>query len=95
MELGETRVVKDEFDVDLPEGYTVDELPDPVSIDMGFAAYKSRTEMHGNTLHYTREYTVRALEVPAEKYHAVQELVGQIEQDERSQAVFKKKVGAL
>ena len=93
MNWGETRTVKDDFDVELPEGYTVDEMPDPVSVDMGFAAYKSRTEMHGNTLHYAREYTVRELEVPADRYHAVQEMTGQIERDERSQAVFKKKVG--
>jgi hypothetical protein len=49
--------------------------------------------MHGNTLHYAREYTVRAVEVPADRYHAVQEMIGQIERDERSQAVFKKKAG--
>ena len=91
VELGETRTVRDDFDVDLPEGYIVDEIPDPVSIDVGFAMYKSRTEMHGNTMHYAREYTVRQLEVPADRYHAVQELVGQIERDEHSQAVFKKK----
>ena len=90
----ETRTVKDEFDVELPEGYTVDEIPDPVSIDMGFAAYQSRTVMQGSTMHYTRQYTVRQLEVPADQYHAVQQLIGQIEQDERSQAVFKKKAGS-
>jgi hypothetical protein len=94
VELGETRTVKDEFDIDIPEGYTVDEIPDPVTLDMGFAAYQSRTEMHGSTLHYSRQYTVREVEVPSEKYHAVQELIGQIENDERSQAVFKKKAGA-
>jgi hypothetical protein len=93
VELGETRTVKDDFDVDLPEGYTLDEIPEPVSVDMGFAVYTSRTEMHGNTLHYAREYTVRAVEVPADRYHAVQEMIGQIERDERSQAVFKKKAG--
>jgi hypothetical protein len=37
---------------------------------------------------------VRQLEVPADQYHAVQQLIGQIEQDERSQAVFKKKAGS-
>jgi hypothetical protein len=62
---------------------------------MGFAAYQSRTEMHGSTLHYSRTYTVRQLELPAEKYQALQQLIGQIENDERSQAVFKKKDGGL
>ena len=93
VELGETRTVTDDFDVELPAGYAVDEIPDPVSVDMGFAMYKSRTEVHGDTLHYSRQYTVRQVEVPADSYHAVQEMIGEIERDERSQAVFKKKDG--
>jgi hypothetical protein len=92
--LKETRTVKDEFDIELPPGYVVDELPDPVSLDIGFAAYQSRTEMHGNTLHYARQCTVREVELPSEKYQALQLFVGQIEKDERSQAVFKKKEGS-
>ena len=95
VELGETRIVKDEFDLELPPGYTMDEMPEPVSVDMGFAAYQSRTEMHGSMLHYARQYTVRQVEVPADKYGAVQQLIGQIEQDEHSQAVFIKKAGSL
>jgi hypothetical protein len=91
IELGATRTVKDEFDVDLPAGYVVDELPEPVKLDVGFAAYQSRTEMRGNTLHYAREYVVRELELDPTRYQALQNLIGEIEQDERSQAVLKKK----
>jgi hypothetical protein len=94
IDLEETRTVKDEFDIELPPGYVVDELPDPVSVDMGFAAYQSRTELHGNTLHYARQCTIREVELPAEKYQALQHFIGEIEQDERSQAVFKKKEGS-
>jgi hypothetical protein len=94
IDLEETRTVKDEFDIELPPGYVVDELPDPVSVDMGFAAYQSRTELHGNTLHYARQCTIREVELPAEKSQALQHFIGEIEQDERSQAVFKKKEGS-
>jgi hypothetical protein len=91
IELGAIKMVKDEFDVELPPGYAVDELPEPVKVDAGFAAYQSKTEMHGDTLHYSREYVVRELELAPEKYPALQQFVGQIEQDERAQAVLKKK----
>jgi hypothetical protein len=94
IDLEETRTVKDDFDIELPAGYVVDELPDPVSVDVGFAAYQSRTELHGTSLHYARQYTIRELELPPEKYQALQHFIGQIEQDERSQAVFKKKEGS-
>jgi hypothetical protein len=62
-----------------------------VKVDAGFAAYQSKTEMHGDTLHYSREYVVRELELAPEKYPALQQFVAQIEQDERAQAVLKKK----
>jgi hypothetical protein len=94
IDLEETSSVKDEFDIELPQGYVVDELPEPVSIDVGFAAYQSRTELHGNTLHYARVCTIREVELPKEKYQALQHFIGEIEQDERSQAVFKKKEGS-
>lgn len=42
-----------------------------------------------NLMHYARQCTVRQVEVPAERFSAVQALIGQIEQDEHSQvAVF-------
>jgi hypothetical protein len=44
----------------------------------------------GSTLHYSRTYTVREVELPAEKYHDLQELVSAIEADERGRAVLKK-----
>jgi hypothetical protein len=94
IDLDETRTVKDDFDIELPPGYVVDELPEPVAVDMGFAAYQSRTELHGSTLHYARQCTIRELELPADKYQALQHFIGAIEQDERSQAVFKKKEGS-
>jgi hypothetical protein len=88
--LDEAMTATDEFDVELPAGYTVDELPDPVKIDMGFAAYESSSTVKGGTLHYARIYTVREVELPAEKYHDLQELVSAIEADERGRAVLKK-----
>ena len=39
---------------------------------------------------YARQYTVNQLVLPSEKYQALQNLMGQVEQDERSQVVFKK-----
>jgi hypothetical protein len=69
----------------------VDELPDDVKLDVGFATYESATRMDGNALHYTRTYTVRQLELPADRYPDLEKLSQAIETDEQSHAVFKKK----
>jgi hypothetical protein len=80
----------DEYDIELPEGYVVDELPDPVKADFGFASYVSSSEMHGRTLHYSRTYTVKQVTVPAAKYGEVQKLASVIAADEDSRAILKR-----
>ncbi len=90
IDLEETMQGSDDFDIELPEGYVVDELPDPVKKDYGFASYESSTEVHGRTLHYSRKYTVKQVTLPAEKYPEVQRLAGVIAADEESKAVLKR-----
>jgi hypothetical protein len=90
IDLEETMQATDAFDIELPEGYVVDELPDPVKADFGFASYTSSTELQGRTLHYSRTYTLRAVTLPADKYADVQRLSSVIAADEQSLAVLKK-----
>jgi len=90
IDLRETMQVQDDYSIQMPEGYVADEMPDSVSVDMDFASYKSSTKMDGNTLHYSRTYTVRELTLPAERYGDVQKLASAIANDEQSSAVFKK-----
>jgi transglutaminase-like putative cysteine protease len=90
IDLEQTMQGTDEYDIELPQGYVVDELPDPVKIDVGFASYVSSTELHGRVLHYSRTYTVRQVTVPATKYAEVQQLAAAIAADEGSQAILKR-----
>jgi hypothetical protein len=87
--LEQTMQGTDEYDIELPAGYVVDELPDPVKADFGFASYESSTELHGRTLHYSRTYTVKEVTVPAAKYAEVQQLAAVIAADEDSVAILK------
>ena len=91
IDLRETMLASDDYTITLPEGYAVDELPEPVKLDVGFASYESSTKLDGNALHYTRTYTVRELSLPADRYDDLQKLAAAIEADEQNHAVFKKK----
>ena len=91
IDLSETMTAKDDFTIDLPEGYAVDEMPEPVKLDMDFASYESSSQLTGNSLHYTSTYTVRQVTLPANRYADVQKMASVIEADEQSNAVFKKK----
>lgn len=88
--LHETMQGTDQFDIELPEGYAVDELPDPVKMDLDFASYRSSTELRGHTLHYSRTFTLRETTLPPERYGDVQHLAAVIADDENSRAVLKK-----
>ena len=90
IDLQETMRGSDEFDIALPEGYVVDELPDAVKLDVGFASYESATELRGKTLHYSRTYTLKSVTLPADKFSALQHLASVIEADENSRAVLKR-----
>jgi hypothetical protein len=90
IDLEETMQVEDNYSIQLPDGYTVDEIPDPVKLDLGFASYQSSSKLDGRTLRYTRTYTVREVTLPASRYGDLQKLAGVIAADEQSSAVLKK-----
>jgi hypothetical protein len=88
--LDETLQATDDYSIEIPSGYTVDEVPDPVKLDLGFAAYQSAVEVKGNTIHYSRTFIVREVTLPADRYVDVQKLAAVIGADEESRAVLKK-----
>jgi hypothetical protein len=90
IDLRETMQARDDYEIELPSGYVVDELPEPVKVDLGFASYESATQVKGNVLHYSRTLTVREITLPAERYADLQKLSGLVANDEQSLAVLKK-----
>ena len=79
----------DTFEITLPAGYEVDELPPAVNADYSFASYHSKTEVNGNTLKYTRTFEVKELSVPLSKVEDLKKLYRIIAGDERNTAVLK------
>jgi hypothetical protein len=90
IEIGQPGDWRDSFDITLPPGYVVDETPDPVDVDMGFASYHAATTTRGNVLHYERDYVVREVEIPAEKASEFRKFESAILADEKGSAVLKK-----
>ncbi len=68
IDLETTTLARDEFTIDLPEGWIAESLPKPVALDAGFAAYSSRTETAGRTFVYRREYRLTEPLLPASRY---------------------------
>jgi Domain of Unknown Function with PDB structure (DUF3857)/Transglutaminase-like superfamily len=80
----------DDYEIELPAGYVVDDLPDPVKVDVGFASYQSKIEANGNKLRYWREFIIRDLQVDIARLNDLQKLEGQIGADENAAVVLKR-----
>ena len=84
----------DIFEITMPAGYEVDDLPQPVSADFGFASYHSKAEVNGNVLRYARTFEVKEPSVPLAKMEDLKKLFRIIAGDERNTAVLKPTVPA-
>ncbi len=81
---------RDSFDVSVPAGFIVDELPDPMKIDVGFATYTSEVKAEQNVLRYSRELVVKELVLKPDQYEELKKLEAAITTDENRSAVLKK-----
>ena len=79
----------DSFDIAIPAGYAVDELPDPADADYGFASYHSKTVVEGGTIHYRRSYEIKRVTVPVEEADKVKHFYQVVAGDERNMVVLK------
>jgi|HubBroStandDraft_1064217.scaffolds.fasta_scaffold00603_18 hypothetical protein len=79
----------DSFDITLPPGYEVDELPPPMDVEYSFGSYHSKTEASGQMLHYTRSLEIKELSVPVSKMDELKKFYRMIASDERNTAVLK------
>jgi hypothetical protein len=80
----------DTFELELPSGYKVDDLPDGASADFGFASYHSQYDVEGNRLKYSRKYILKDLSVPVGKIGDVRKLESIIAADEHARVILKR-----
>ncbi|MGA6955755.1 MAG: hypothetical protein WBY73_11645, partial [Candidatus Acidiferrales bacterium] len=80
----------DIFDITLPAGYVVDELPKPVDAECPYGTYKSQVLVANNVLHYKRTYEIKDVNVPTQNLDEVRDFFHQIAADEKSSAVLRR-----
>lgn len=79
----------DTFDIAIPQGFVVDDVPPPVDVDDGFASYHAKTEIEGSTIHYSRTFEVKQLSVPVARADELKKFYRTINTDERNTVVLK------
>jgi hypothetical protein len=83
----------DTFDITMPPGVVLDELPSPVDAIYDFAEYHSHISVKDGVLHYDRTYTQKDVAIPMEKMDQFKDFMRKVGGDERSTAVLKRVAG--
>ena len=79
----------DTFEIAIPSGYVVDDVPPAIDADYSFASYHAKTVVNGNTIHYSRTLEVRELSVPVAHADDLKKFYRINAGDERNTVVLK------
>ena len=77
--------------VQLPSGFTVDEMPDPVKIQTPFGSYVTSYEVKGNELVFKRQLSQQATTISPADYEVVRKFFESIRAAENAPVVLAKK----
>jgi hypothetical protein len=90
IEMHSTSRSDDEYVIEIPAGFVVDDVPNPVKVDSGFGSYESQIKVSGSKITYTRTYINRTLEIPTDKLADYRKFQARIAEDENAVVVLKK-----
>ena len=79
----------DTFEIAIPAGYEVDDMPPAVDAEFSFASYHSKTEVTGGVIRYTRTFEVKELSLPVDRADELKRFDRAITGDERNTVVLK------
>jgi len=74
----------------LPNGYTLEAMPENKSLDTPFGTFDTTYELKENQLHYSRVYLRNSGTFPKEEYNNYQQLQKQIAKSDKEKVVLKK-----
>src|SRR5437867_2372908 len=74
--------------IKLPDGFQVDELPEPLKIEEPFGSYSASHELQVGFLIFTRSLTIRRSMLPVERYSSIRSFYQKILAIEQSPAVL-------
>ena len=75
----------------LPAGFDVDELPEPLKLEAEFGSYTTSYEVKNGELVFKRNFSVKATTIPAARYEVVRSFFARVREAEQAPVVLAKK----
>jgi len=85
------RSIKETAFFTLPDGFTVDEVPDAANLQTTFGSYTTKYEVNGNKLKFTRALKLTRMTLPADKYSIAKDFFAKIREAEQAPVVLVRK----
>jgi hypothetical protein len=92
-EFSHLRTERDSFEITTPVGFTIEQLPDPVHLDLPFARYRSSVTQEGNILKYDRSLEITRMSVPKEEVVALRDFYRSVDRGERDVVILRRHTG--
>jgi hypothetical protein len=80
----------DEVTIEMPDGYELERMPAPISIDAGAATYRASFRLEGRRVIYQRRLVVNSIVVEAGKYSDLKAFFDNVHQADRTAVPFKR-----
>ncbi len=74
----------------LPNGFSINKAPDPITINSTFGFYKASASIEGNTIIYSREFIINKGEYPAETYNDFKEFFEKVNEADQMKCLLTK-----
>ena len=87
----DARNFKETVRIKLPEGFEVDELPDPLKLDTSFGSYNTSYLVKDGQLVFTRNLTQLSAKIPVAQYQSVRSFFEKIRAAEQAPVVLVRK----
>lgn len=83
---------RDEYEINLPRGYTIDFIPENISLENKFGRYSTVIESKGSSrLKYTRVFEIFEGDYPKEEYEGYRDFVREVSKNDNAKIVLIKK----
>lgn len=86
----DSRSYSESIKIKLPDGFVVDEMPEPTKLDSFIGKYSATYEVKDGHLIFSRSMTLNKTTIPAEKYESLRQFFGRVRAAEGAPVVLMK-----
>ena len=82
---------KNTVEISIPEGYTVERIPDDVDLVFPFGSYRVKYSIEKDIIKYERDYKFNTFEISKEEYSSFKEYIERIAQEDAQEIILIQK----